>query len=580
MQEILQLTMQNASSALPDAPAEGPSIGGEVMSRSTLANILLTLATSFLGCGCAESPRDSGTTPDSDSTSDSGADSARDSTPDTSDDSDSTVDTDSAGDTDSASGTDSAGDTDSTGDSDSGVEVVVPVDFSLADADAKFIGEEAGDASSFGIAVHAAGDLIGDGQQDEMIGMPGNSRGGKYTGTTYVFSGPVTGVVDLSEADAMIIGEVMADLAGASLALIGDSDGDGWSEVAIGAPGQDAWGQGAAYVVQGPMTGVVSLTEARAKLSGVVSPDPDPDCEAWTGATVAAAGDVDGDGLADLLVGANGWTDASMSGMAFLVSGPISGNVDLTETATATFEAESGVLLLGYMLVSAGDINGDSFDDVIVGSPYDGAYLYYGPISGSVSTASADAHYFDDDISNCTGCLVAAPGDMDGDGEDDLAIGMPGYGHDLDDDQQGAVFILNAASSGEIEVMTEGIMLEGAVADVAGCGLSAPGDIDGDGFADLMIGAPHPGYYLEPTGEGTTYVVLGPVLGPMSLDDANYKLHGDDMDMSGSSTAGLGDIDSDGLPDILVGGPGDADGGRGAGAVWLVLGATLLGSGR
>ena len=124
----------------------------------------------------------------------------------------------------------------------------------------------------------------------------------------------ISGVTDLAGAAALLVGEAADDAAGSSVAGAGDVDGDGLADVLVGARDNDAGGTsaGAAYLLYGPLSGQVGLASADARLLGEGS-------LARAGAAVAGAGDVDGDGAPDLLVGAPGQGDAA--GAAYLVFG-------------------------------------------------------------------------------------------------------------------------------------------------------------------------------------------------------------------------------------------------------------------
>lgn len=166
-----------------------------------------------------------------------------------------------------------------------------------------------------GTYVASAGDVDADGHDDILIGAWGDDEGGDGAGAAYLVYGPVTASLDLSSADAKLIGEDAGDRAGVSVSSAGDVDADGHSDLLVGAQGDDDNGNdsGVAYLVYGPVTASLDLSTADARFNGEGG-------GGYAGRSVAAAGDVDADGYGDLLVGAfhdnEGGTDA---GAAYLI---------------------------------------------------------------------------------------------------------------------------------------------------------------------------------------------------------------------------------------------------------------------
>ncbi|MCO4772039.1 MAG: FG-GAP repeat protein, partial [Deltaproteobacteria bacterium] len=264
-------------------------------------------------------------------------------------------------------------------------------------------GEASGDQA--GASVVAGCDFDGDGVGDVAVGAWGHDQGGQSAGAVYVMFGPVTSSASLSTADAVFWGESGGDWAGWSIACAGDTDGDGTDGLLVGAWREDAGtlDAGAAYLLEGAIAPGVATTlaGADAKLTGESAFD-------FAGSSVAGAGDVNGDGFADLLVGAPGRDEAgSQAGAVYLVLGPVSGTVSLA-TADAKLLGAVGGEQAGAFVNSAGDVNGDGFSDALVGasaSPGDNtgvgaAYVVHGPFTGTSSLAAADASY-----------VGAAPGD-------------------------------------------------------------------------------------------------------------------------------------------------------------------------
>ncbi|MBI2339845.1 MAG: FG-GAP repeat protein [Deltaproteobacteria bacterium] len=194
------------------------------------------------------------------------------------------------------------------------------------------------------------------------------------------------------------------------------------------------------------LSGTISLSSADAKLIGEAASD-------WAGYSVSGAGDVDGDGLGDILVGARGNDagGASDAGAAYLVLGPVSGTGSLS-TASAKLTGETAYDNAGSSVASAGDANGDGLSDILVGARYNGtgsllaggsavgaAYLVYGSVSGTMSLSSADAKLTGEAASDYAGSVSGA-GDADGDGFSDILVGA--YGEDAGGSSAGAAYLL------------------------------------------------------------------------------------------------------------------------------------------
>ncbi len=378
-----------------------------------------------------------------------------------------------------------------------------------------------GDSNSdfLGYCVDGAGDVNGDGYDDLIVGAYGEDRTGTNTGTAWVFSG--RDGVQLRVLDGTNAG----DNFGYSVAGAGDVDDDGYADVIVGAPQQPlipGSGNGEARVVSG-FDGATLYT-----LNGDGPNDSFGFC-------VDGAGDVNGDGHEDVIIGAIEDDDQGLScGSARVVSGA-DGSV------LYTFYGDSAGDLLGWSVSKAGDVNGDGFDDVIAGMPGHGdsvgmARVYSG-VDGTVLhtfTGGGAGDQF--------GISVSGAGDTNLDGFDDLIVGAVG------DDGNGA-----NAGSAKVFSGLDGAPLFTVYGDSpedgAGLSVSSAGDVNGDWFADVIVGTP--GATHNGPGSGAARIHSG-------LDGSLLRvLHGDAVgDTFGACVSNAGDIDADGVYDVIVGAPG------------------------
>ena len=322
--------------------------------------------------------------------------------------------------------------------------------------------------------------------------------GGNY-GAAYVFYGPVTGVLSVDNADATLQGYELS-FAGTSVDVGGDVNGDGYDDILVGGYLANQ-GAGAAYVVHGPVNGTIDLSAADARFVGVD--------DEYIGLDVSWAGDVNSDGYDDFLVGAPiSWVNGDARGAAYLVLGPVKGGQPIAAAAATKFlGANTGDL--GVAVTGGGDLNGDGIDDVVIGDFADdaggsragAAYVFYGPVAaGNVDVATADAKLVgvgDDDFA---GYSLARVGDLNQDGVDDLVVGAAGG--------TGKAYVLYGPISGVKSLEFADLTLEGVQADEeAGTSVALAGDVNNDGVLDLMVGAPQRNLITDR--EGVAYLVYG-----------------------------------------------------------------------
>ncbi|MCB9758297.1 MAG: FG-GAP repeat protein [Alphaproteobacteria bacterium] len=215
-----------------------------------------------------------------------------------------------------------------------------------------------------------------------------------------------------------------------------DLDGDGIDDLVAGAMGEEgrAPGSGVVYVVYGPVDALRSTDDADAWILGEAS-------LGQAGKAVAAGGDVDGDGLGDVLIGAPNEDNA---GNAYLLTATLQGERELS-LAQATLEAEADWERGGFTVAFVGDQDGDDFGDVLVGASRHNdaagdragaAYLLYGPLQGTRSLGQADWIAVGEGVDHRAGVALGSLGDLDGDGFEELFIGATGFGEGA-----GAVYV-------------------------------------------------------------------------------------------------------------------------------------------
>ncbi len=445
-----------------------------------------------------------------------------------------------------------------------------PAAGTLSLAEYTFLGENSEDYAGYWVAT--AGDVDGDGLEDVLIGAYDADTTGQGAGTVYLLLGGNLGSAgerSLATADYLFGGEDAGDWAGIMVESA-DVDGDGRDDILIGAYGDKDHGvlTGAAYVFLASSLGAepdIDLEQADYKFIGESGHD-------FAGYAVAGA-DVDGDGLDDVLIGASGHDAGGVdAGAVYVLLASSLGEESVIDLAQADYKliGENPDSWAGYQVSSAGDVDGDGRDDILLGADDDtggwqahAAYLVLAstlePLGAGTTTSLEMADYkFVGESSYDWASQISGAGDVDGDGLDDLIIGAAG--RDDGGYQSGAAYVVLASSLGVeslFDLAQADYKLVGEhPGSWAGAVVSDAGDVDGDGLADVLIGALyHEGNYAQ---QGAAYVVLGSQLGifpELELSEAAHRLVGVGQDdFAGCALAGAGDVDGDGLDDVIVGG--------------------------
>jgi len=407
------------------------------------------------------------------------------------------------------------------------------------------------DGVEYGIAVSAAGDINRDGFGDIVVGSRKYLVGGERCGAAFIFTGSRNGLSATPHAE--LSPAVKGAYFGGAVSAAGDVNGDGYDDVLVGAPHYHVSSgyEGAAFVYYGSPAGIV-LTPAwtRIGLEG----------DGEFGSSVSAAGDVNGDGYADVLIGSARYTEGqSNEGAAFLFLGSESG---LASEPAWSYQSDQSGAQLGLDVAGLGDLNKDGYADIAVSAPnYD---LQDGSDHGLVLVFYGAANSMDilpdwqaggNQPDALFGSALASAGDVDHNSYPDLIIGARGVdvidplGETMAD--AGAAYLFYTTPTG-VSPSAGWSMFGNQQYSGYGAAVAGIGDADQDGFSDVGIGAPR--QTDDQSEEGFVYVYRGTPQG--AALSPNWTSSGDKAETAfGAALGDAGDVNADGYSDLVVGAP-------------------------
>jgi hypothetical protein len=396
-----------------------------------------------------------------------------------------------------------------------------------------------------GYCVAGAGDVNADGYADVLVGAPMYPAEATHPGAAMLFLGHANH--PSLAPDRVFYGQTDGSSFGQALTGAGDVNGDGYGDFAIAAP---------AFSVPVLHEGRVDVFygEPSVYAIGQTTPLANSVIDALFGNAVARAGDVNGDGLADLVVGAYGMAQLTNRGSAYIYLGTREG---METTPWDVLTSDSAGVNTGYCVGTLGDVNGDGFSDVFAGAPSNGGHADVVVREGDALGGSDPQLVAVGDRSYDQLGRSVAVADVTGDGFDDLVLGSDSATRAEQDDGTVAAYLggpdgfvpvpgsPDAAAAPAWEV-------DGAGREQLGFSLSTAGDVNGDGYEDIVIGAPFHVGAFDQQGEAQLYYGS-----PTGLTSAPaWRVEGAQADgLFGQRVAGGGDLNGDGYDDVVVGSP-------------------------
>ena len=481
-------------------------------------------------------------------------------------------------------------------------------------------GATSGDGSG-GFSISNAGDINDDGFDDFMIGAPSAGSAGK----TYVVfvKGTLGSTIELSKVTAGTGGFVITgasnDRSGFSIAVLGDINGDHRDDLLIGAPGSTGGGAGKTYVVFGNATwnADINLTAVAAGTGGFVlngeaaaaSPSPFGDN---SGYSVSSAGDVDGDGIVDILIGAPNAADTK--GKTYVVFGKVTRDMDgnviaMSSINLSTVAAGTGGFVIngttsstadftdpgdasGWSVTGVGDLNGDGLADLVIGAPFvnrpqslleagetgsdaGASYVVFGKKTNTAIDLTAIAAgtggfvVYGRKAGDQSGFNVSAAGDVNGDNLADFIVSSPLEDRNvLNNDHQGVSYVVFGKKTTSLIDLKTVLMGSGGgfaingqnLHDRAGYKTTTVGDFNGDGLSDFLLSSFNE---TSPASQSHSYLIYGKTtataidLNAVEAGTGGFAIRDWQAStvtgtMLGTSVSAAGDVNGDGFVDLLV----------------------------
>ncbi|TLV03106.1 FG-GAP-like repeat-containing protein [Dyadobacter luticola] len=417
-----------------------------------------------------------------------------------------------------------------------------------------------------GSSVAIAGDINGDGYSDLIAGAYNYDNGQINEGAVFIVYGSSLGpnfslvtVLDIDQSDSSF---------GVSVSSAGDVNGDGYGDIIVGAPrfSNSETGEGAAFIYYGSSSGINS--NSYTKIEG-------DQVGASAGYSVSNAGDINSDGYGDVLVGVTNYTNGQINEGGVIIVYGSSAGADLG--SIEILEANQTNALMGTAVSSGGDVNGDGYNDILIVSDYYSAndigavLLYYGSALGikkEPTLIEQSSGQFTDGISSA--------GDVNGDGFDDIVVGLPFNLDDMGNLSTAKIKLYYGSALG-VDLGAPTILSTDQAYNQMGYSVSHAGDLNSDGYADIVVGAyaddavPQSNPVNSQTDEGAFYIYYGSTLG---LNYQNvFKVQGKMAGaFLGSDVSGGGDVDGDGYSDLIIGASGYSNGQYAEGAAYIYYG--------
>lgn len=429
-------------------------------------------------------------------------------------------------------------------------------------------------SSRFGNSL-ARADFNGDGYDDLAVGAP-LYRG---TGAVFIYHGSHAGL--LTTASVVLQGDNPNDLFGVSIAS-GDFNGDGHPDLLVGVPNWDTnaappgfvpWPiYGAAYVYKGTSSGInkdsrFRITAARSiyvEVNGKKVKRPFCSFRSDFGVSLSNAGDVNGDGLDDMVIGAPSWSNGQTTEGAVLI---FYGEKNLYRNVWYTYsqiiiESNEERSQFGYAVSGAGDVNNDGYEDIVVGAPFysssthnnkGAVYVFQGTDTGEyamnktggVISSPFESWSFVHQNDARVGMSVAHGGDLNADGFDDVLVGVPGYTNGQWQEGQCRILFGSKSRVGALSASVESNQADSRF----GFAVSPLGDVNGDNLPDIGIGSPY--FKINQDREGSIFIA--------TKNKSTYFQHDTTVIASNHENAGLGgaiiggDFNGDGISDVAAG---------------------------